>query len=100
MRIDHHAYQRATRVAGFGLALQIGIGMLLLLFGLLTHDTAFRFAALYVLTGVLLWLGLIIIFHQHKLERLESLEEDELAATRGGSESFFERSRDESRVAA
>ncbi len=103
MRIDHFAYQRATKVAGFGLMLQAIIGVLLLTFGLAARDTAFTFAALYVLPGVLVWLGLIIVFHQQKLERLEALEEDELAATRGGgggSGSVFDKARDESRVAA
>jgi modulator of FtsH protease HflK len=100
MRIDHFAFQRATKVAGFGLLLQAIIGLLLLVFGLTYSDTAFVFASLYVLPGVLVWLGLIIIFHQHKLERLEALEEDELAATRGGkSTSVFDKAREESRVA-
>ena len=39
MRIDHFAYQRATKVAGFGLMLQAAIGVLLLTFGLAAHDT-------------------------------------------------------------
>lgn len=100
MRIDHHAYLRATKVAGFGLLMQIAVGLLLFFFGHLSNDTASVHASLFVFPGVLMWLGLIIIFHQHKLERLEALEEDELSATRAGAESFFERSGEESRVAA
>lgn len=100
MRIDHHAYKRATKVAGLGLLLQIAIGLLLLTFGFESHDAAFQAASIYVLCGVLVWLGLIIIFHQHKLERLEALEEDELASTRGGAGSFFEKAESETRVAA
>lgn len=102
MRIDHFAYQRATKVAGFGLLIQIVIGIGILVFGLLSspRDTPLIFASLYVLPGILVWLGLVILFHQHKLERLESLEEDELAAARGDSKSVFDQSRDESRVAA
>src|ERR1043165_4233533 len=100
MRIDHHAYQRATRVAGFGLLLQIFVGLLLFIFGILSDDTVCVLASYYVFPGVLLWLGLVIIFHQHKLERLEALEEDELATTRGGAGTFFDRASDETRVAA
>ena len=100
MRIDHHAYQRATRVAGFGLLLQIAMGILLLVLGLVSHDTTFQFTSLFMLIGVLAWLGLVIIFHQHKLERLEALEEDELAATRAGAGSFFDKAGDETLVAA
>ena len=82
MRTDHFAYQRATKVAGVGLLMQIVIGIGLLVFGMLSspRDLPLIYAALYVLPGVLVWLGLVIVYHQHKLERLESLEEDELAA--------------------
>ncbi len=99
MRIDHHAYQRATRVAGLGFGVQFGIGMVLLIFGLLKTDTAILYGSLYILLGLLAWLGLIVIFNQHKLERLEALEEDELAATRAGAGSVFERADEEIRVA-
>jgi len=100
MRIDHHAYQRATRVAGFGLMLQASIGILLLVFGLVAQDSVFQFSSLFALTGLLVWLGLVIVFHQHKLERLEALEEDELASTRVDAQSIFDRTASETRVAA
>ena len=109
MRIDHYAYQRATKVAGIGLLIQVLIGTVLLVFGLTSPqragletrgDTALTFAALYVLGGTLVWLGLVVIFHQHKLERLEALEEDELAAARAGTSSLFDAATDELRVAA
>ena len=109
MRIDHYAYQRATKVAGIGLLIQVLIGTVLLVFGLSSPqeagletrgDTALTFAALYVLGGTLVWLGLVAIFHQHKLERLEALEEDELAAARAGTSSIFDAATDELRVAA
>lgn len=100
MRIDHFAYQRGTQTAVFGLALQAGIGLTLLLFGLISGDTAFSFGATYVLLGLFVWISLLITFHQHKLERLEALEEDELAAAREGTSSIFDAAADEQRVAA
>lgn len=100
MRIDHFAYQRGTRVAAFGMLLQFVIGLTILLFGWLTNDTAFVFVSQYILLGVIVWLSLVVIFHQHKLERLEALEEDELAAARGGTSSIFDATADEARVAA
>ncbi|MHC4446549.1 MAG: hypothetical protein ACYSXF_01920, partial [Planctomycetota bacterium] len=108
MRVDHYAYSRATKVAGIGLLLQLVMGTVLLVFGVIAPqeaegvrgDTAFAYAALYVLACCFVWLSLIIIFHQHKLERLEALEEDELATTRGAMTSIFERGVDDHRVAA
>ncbi|MGI9014440.1 MAG: SPFH domain-containing protein [Phycisphaerales bacterium] len=101
MRIDDLAYQRATRVAAFGLALQAGIGLVLLLFGLFAPDSTFVIASYYALFGVLVWLALVIVFNQHKLERIEALEADELAAHRAaGTGSAFDSSSEEFNVAA
>lgn len=83
MRTDHLAYQQATRVAGFGLLLQLGIGLVMLVYGFLFADSAFQIASMPVLAGVVVWMSLVIVFHQHRLERLEALERDELAAERG-----------------
>ena len=99
MRIDHLAYQRATNIAGFGFILQMVSAVVLLIFGLRAGDDTAWFVSLYLFTGLLIWLGLIIVFNQHKLERLEALEEGELTATAAGS-SIFDRSGDEIRVAA
>jgi regulator of protease activity HflC (stomatin/prohibitin superfamily) len=98
MRVDHHAYRKATRVAAFGLLLQAAIGLILLLFGVVGGDTVFQFASFYMFGGLLVWLSLIVIFYQHTQERLEALEQDEIAAARGGS--VFEAGREEEKVAA
>jgi regulator of protease activity HflC (stomatin/prohibitin superfamily) len=90
MRLDHHAYRRATRVAGFGLLAQFAVAMVLLVFGILFPDTVFRFASYYAFAGVLVWLSLVVVFYQHAQERLEALEEDEIAAARTGAGSAFE----------
>ncbi len=88
MRVDHHAYRKATRVAGFGFLLQAAIAMTLLVFAIVSADTVFRFAAYYLFGGLLVWLSLIVVFYQHTQQRLEALEEDELAASRGGASVF------------
>jgi hypothetical protein len=100
MRVDHHAYRKATRVAAFGLTLQAATGLTLLLFGLLAGDTVFRFASFYVFGGLLVWLSLIVIFYQHTQQRLEALEQAEIAAARGGAGSVFAAGREEERPAA
>jgi membrane protease subunit HflK len=105
MRIDHVAYQRAARVASVGFLAQLGLGLTLLIFSLVggdrtPQDTTLLYASLFILVGVIPWLALIVIFNQHKLERLEALEEDELVATRAGTASMFDRADEEIRVAA
>lgn len=90
MRIDHFAYQQATRVAGFGLLLQLLIGLLLLILGQVLGDTALGAASWYVLPGILVWIALIIVFHQHKLERLEALERMEIEAARRDGKGVFD----------
>ncbi|MCA9286675.1 MAG: hypothetical protein KDA22_15735 [Phycisphaerales bacterium] len=100
MRNDQFAFQQATRVAALGVLLQAAVGLTLLVFGLNAGDTTFVFASYYVFTGIAVWGSLVVVFHQHRLERLESLEADELAAQREASGSVFERSNSEFNVAA
>ena len=83
MRTDHLAYQQATRVAGMGFLLQLAIGLVLLIYGFVFQDSTFVIASEPVLAGVLVWISLMVIFHQHRLERLEALERDDLASERG-----------------
>ncbi|MEC8321453.1 MAG: hypothetical protein VX012_08585, partial [Planctomycetota bacterium] len=86
MRTDHLAYQQATRVAGFGLLLQLAIGLVMLVYGVVFSDSSFTIASMPILCGLVVWASLVVIFHQHRLERLEALERDELAADRGGDD--------------
>lgn len=89
MRTDHFAFQQATRVAGLGLLLQAALGLVLLIWGVVGNDTAFEIGATYILPGCLVWIGLVVVFHQHRLERLEALERDELAASTDDDSSLF-----------
>jgi regulator of protease activity HflC (stomatin/prohibitin superfamily) len=96
MRIDHHAYQRATGVAAAGLFAQLAIALLLLIFGKATNDTTAVVASAWAFAGLVVWLGLIVTFHQHRLERLESLELDSSARMDDSGRLF---SNDDARVA-
>ncbi len=104
MRIDHHAYRKATRVAGFGFLLQALAAITILvfalgLFGSLARDIVLGFAATYLFGGLFVWLSLIAVFYQHTQERLESLEEDELAAEQAATGTLFETGREHEKVA-
>ena len=99
MRVDHVAYQKASRVSVLGLLLQLATGLLLLIYGRSAGDTTFQVAACFALSGVPVWAALAIVFHQHRLERLETMEREELAASRGDT-TMFERSAAELDAAA
>ncbi len=73
-----------------GFLLQFATGIVLLVFGRLAGDTTLIVASISVLCGIPVWVALAVVFHQHRLERLESLEREELEQSRG--ETIFERS--------
>ena len=98
MRVDHHACQRATNTAVTGLIIQIAIAMTLLVFGFVAGSTVFIFASLFAWISTVVWLGLIILFYQQKMQLLEVLEETELSG--GDPSTFFETAGDEIRPAA
>ena len=100
MRHDHFAYQQATRVAGIGILLQAAMALGVFLFGRIGQDTTLVFGAVFVAIGILPWIALTVVFHQHRLERLEVLENDEIAAIRGDARSVFEGDREQSTAAA
>ena len=100
MTQDHFVYQQATRVCGFGLLLQAAVGIFLLVFGRAVGDTSLLIASVYVLCGVLVWLSLVVVFHQHRLERIEALENEEVEAQRHGATSVFEGDREVTQAAA
>lgn len=98
MRVDHHACQRATTTSLTGLILQIVLATTLLVFGLAFDSTAFIFGSLFVWIGSAVWIGLIILFYQQKLQLLEQLEESELLGN--DLTTMFDASGDEVRPAA
>ncbi len=100
MRADHLTYRRATSISLIGLAIQVGLALVLLLYALFAQDPAAVTAAVYTAIGVIVWLGLALLNHQHTLERLESIEADAFAEASASQASVFEGIQDELRVAA
>lgn len=100
MKADALAYTRAASVSLFGLAAQILLALLLLGYTIFGADplanTAFWFTAL----GVPAWLGLLLVYHQHKLERLEHAEAEAFAGSTAQQASVFQQADDDLRVAA
>ncbi|GDY05595.1 hypothetical protein LBMAG51_03820 [Phycisphaerae bacterium] len=100
MTRDDVVYQQATRISVFGLAIQIILGIALLVFARVVGDSVLVLASVYVLSGIFIWTSLIVLFYQHSLERIEAIENDEIDQQRGGTESVFAGEREPSQAAA
>ncbi|HBS29567.1 MAG TPA: hypothetical protein DEB06_08995 [Phycisphaerales bacterium] len=100
MTADHLAYKRATSVSLIGLAIQALLGVVLLLYAFLGSDAAALTGAFAVLLGVPIWVSLALVFHQHRLERLESMEAEAYAASGAAQSSVFDEAAREIRSAA
>lgn len=100
MRADHLSYKRAANVAMLGIAIQIVLGLALLLYGLLMGDQGGVTASILVLLGAVAWIALAIVFDQHRRERIEAVEFENFAEQDLASSSVFEESGGEFRVAA
>lgn len=99
MKADPIAFKRATNVSLIGLSLQIFLALTLLLYAIFGQDRAAVTAVFYLLLGVPVWIGLALLFYQHRLERLEAVEADLYASSSAAQASVFDEMGDELRVA-
>lgn len=99
MTEDHRIYQRGAATALVGFFIQLALVIALFILGQATTTSALTLAGFYALGGLPLWIFLWVVFNQHKLERLESLEAEELAARHGTDSSMFEVSADDLSIA-
>lgn len=85
MKADHLSFKRAASVSMLGIGIQIAITLILLLYGLYARDHAAQSAAFFSLVGVGVWLVLILLFDQHRRERVEAMEAEALAGDAASS---------------
>jgi len=98
MRADYLTFRRATNLSLLGLVIQLVISILLLVFASLTANHAAMSAAISIALGIPMWLGLAIVYDQHRRERIEAIEAEALAGAQQAS--AFEGTGDEFKVAA
>ena len=96
---DPQTYQRATVAALIGLAVQGALTLGTSLVGLSLDSAAFYAAAWHLLGGTIVWVLLAAIYHQHRLERQESLEEQSLTRSDSQAAALFEHRGDDLRQA-
>jgi len=100
MKGDHRSYARATSTSLLGLAAQVTLGLGLLIYAVVGRDNAAFSASLHVLVMSLVWVVLVVVFDQHRRERLEALEAESLDASAAREASVFGTSSDDLRVNA
>jgi regulator of protease activity HflC (stomatin/prohibitin superfamily) len=104
MKADYLSYKRATSVSLLGLALQLVLGLLLLVYSFVAKpdidptkftaivwygDLSARTGAMHILLGSIVWLLLAILFDQHRRERIEQMEMEALNASGARESSAF-----------
>lgn len=99
MSEDQQTYQRAVAAALLGLAVQAAVALALGVLALVTVNPAVYAACWHAVGGLLLWLCLVVVYQQYKLERAEALEVEQLAERHGAESSIFETSAEDLSVA-
>lgn len=106
MSADPQTHRRAAAAALSGLVAQgilSGLAAVLGLWargeGLDWEGRALSASAWYLLSGLPIWAMLWVIYHQHRLERAESLEAEQLSRTDARTAAIFESHAEDLRVA-
>ena len=89
MTEDQQTYRRATAAALIGLATQVGLTTVVALVGLWAGSPALWAATYYLFGGLPIWLFLALLYNQHRLERLEALESEQLATNSADASAIF-----------
>jgi membrane protease subunit HflK len=90
MTSDQQTYQRGINTALLGLAVQAAFILALAGLALYTRSSALTAATWYVLGGLPIWATLWIVYQQHKRERVEALEAEQLAQADAQTAAIFE----------
>ncbi|MEQ8850748.1 MAG: SPFH domain-containing protein [Phycisphaerales bacterium] len=90
MTADHLTYQRATRVSLIGLGIQCVLSVVLFVYAFQASDAAAMTGSFAMMLGIGVWAALALVFHQHRLERLEAMEADAYARSSAAQATVFE----------
>ncbi len=90
MSHDQETYRRACNAVLIGLATQLVLAILTALTGLYAGASGINALFWYYLGGLPIWVILWLVYNQHRLERVEALETEQLAAEDAKTTAFFE----------
>lgn len=97
---DFNTYKRASNHSILGLLFQGVFGIGLLIYGVVGNEPTAVTASIFALLGLLPWVVLLVMYDQHRRERIEAMEAEAFAATDASSSSVFDDAGDGLRVAA
>lgn len=90
MTDDQQTYRRATSAAMLGLATQLVFAIIVAGLGLYAQSNALHAGAWYLFGGLPIWVALWMLYNQHRLEREESLEAEQLAREDARAAALFD----------
>lgn len=97
---DYLTYRKAASTSVIGLVIQLILTLTVFFYARFAGDIAGGVASIFLLSGVLVWGVLLLVFDQHRRERIEAMEAEQLAVSGAAAASAFESTGDELRVAA
>jgi len=100
VRGDYQTYRRASLICIVGLVIQVFVALLMLIYSIYSGDHGARSASILFGSGVIVWAILLFVYDQHRRERVEAMEAEQLAGAGGASASAFSDASDDLRVAA
>lgn len=96
---DFNTYKRAAGHSILGLIFQSVFGVGLLVYGIVGGEPTAVTGAIFALVGILPWIVLLILYDQHRRERIEAMEAEAFAATDAATSSVFDEAEGGLRVA-
>ncbi|MEQ9095858.1 MAG: SPFH domain-containing protein [Phycisphaerales bacterium] len=96
---DFNTYKRAASHCILGLIFQSVFGVGLLIYGIVGNEPTAVTGSIFALVGLVPWIVLLILYDQHRRERIEAMEAEAFAATDAATSSVFEEAEGGLRVA-
>jgi len=95
MTHDQQTFHRAANTALIGLGVQTALALAIGLLGLYAESATLIAITWHLVGGIPLWLVLWVLFNQHRLERLEALESEQLAGDDAAAAALFNEAGDQ-----
>lgn len=90
MAQDQQTYRRATNAALAGLAVQVVLTAVFAIAALSAQSLAMVSVTLALFGGLPIWFVLVLLFNQHRLERIEALEAEQLSRADASTAAIFD----------